>query len=603
MESTTLLYQDSDDQFSTKLDETNQTPQMNELMNYLNNGIYGSVLEKIKVLSKEEKNKPEIISIKAAALIGKNDFASAMNEYNLLKIRNDAPSKSFSTIAHMLLKKKKPFAAMTVCQSGLMRNIKSAKLLYQMGHAYDLLGKTRTALAYYKGAEMANNASHELKQIDIEKVIAVAYYKLNDFERAHNILKNKDLKGIDTGIHLIIDAKYYASKGNYDKAISFLEKAKGTSRHLEAVLTKSQFLILNSKANEAIDLLNDLNIVLKQSDFSDTLKLTKALAFLTDNKPGMSLDLLGEINHPEKIQNIHMLKAITYFAMNKKKETIEELKQTSLPYSELAVLPDFEKYLDQPSIGPDIGLAFFCLDQKFYNQAVIIAEKAAKKSKNNILLNFVLAECYLQKEKYSLAIKELLKINKAFKNSYALQFYLSQAYAKAGMINDATKTYKSLTEERPDFIMADLVYGKLLSDFSKWEQARKIYENGLNFMPDSPHLQISLGWTLAYLNEFDSLDNLLQIIEKNEKIQPASRLHLKGWTAFKNNDFSKAEALLTKAIETAPGDPEICFHLGMAMMKEGNKDMSKNLLQQSLLFEKQRNKYQDTIDTILLQNK
>jgi tetratricopeptide (TPR) repeat protein len=433
--------------------------------------------------------------------------------------------------------------------------------------------------------------------------MVVAYYKLNDFEKAKNALKSNALKDADPGMHLIINAKYHASKGNYDKAILLLDKAQKSSRYLEADLTKAQILILNSKPDEAIDLLNALDVALSHSNLSDTLKLTKALALLTDDKVKRSMDLLENVEHPEKINNLHMLKAITYFSMNEKKKAIEELKQTILPYSELAVRPDFERNLNPPSIGPDIGLAFFCLDQKFYDQALIIAKKAAEKSQSNILLNFITAECYLQTEQFSPAIKELLKLNETFKGSYALQFYLSQAYAKAGMINEAAKTYKSLTKERPDFIMADLVYGELLSRFSKWEEAGKVYENGLNFMPDSAQLQISLGWVLAYLNKLDSLDNLLQIIEKNDKVKPVSLLHLKGWAAFKNKDFSKAEELLTKAIETAPGDPEICFHLGMTMMKSGKKDRAKNLLQQSLLFKKQRDRYQDTINKTLLHNK
>ena len=602
VENNDLLDQYFDTPLSEKLDETNQLP-INKLNYYLNNGDYGSVLETITRLSKTEKNIPEIIGIKAAALIGKDDFTAAMNEYNLLKNRNDTSGRPFSIIANMLILKKKPFATIMVCQSGLMRNIKSAKLLYQMGYAYNLLGKTETALAYYKGAESANHVSHELKQpADIEKAIAGAYYKLNDYEKARNALKSNGLKDTDSGITLIINAKYYASKGNYDKAISLLDTAQKSSRYLGAALTKAQFFILNSQPNKAIDLLNDLDIAFRQNNYSDILNLTKALAFLIDGKAEISLDLLEKIKQPEKIQDIHMLKAITYFSMNKKKKAIEELKQTPLPYSELSVLPDFEKYLNQPSIGPDIGLAFFCIDQKFYNRAISIAEKAYKKSQNNILLNFILAECYLKTENFSPAIKELLKINDTFKGSYALQFYLSQAYAKAGMINDASKTYRSLTEARPDFIMANLVYGKLLSDFSKWAEAREVYENGLNFMPDSPQLQMSLGWILVYSDELDSLDNLLQIIEKNKKIEPASLLHLKGWAAFKNNDFPKAEELLTKALETAPGDPEICFHLGMTMMKTDKKDAGKNLLQQSLLFKEQRGKYQDTINKILLQN-
>jgi len=258
MKSNDLFDQYSDDPFSEKNDEANQTS-INKLKYHLNNGSYSSVLETIAILSKEEKNIPEIISIKAAAFIGKDDYASAMIEYNLLKNRNDTSFRPFSIIANMLLIKKKPFAAMMVCQSGLMRNVKSATLLYQMGYANNLLGKTQTALAYYKGAESSNIASHEFKQqTDIEKAIAVAYYKLNDFEKAKNAIKSKELKDADQGVHLIINAKYHALKGNYDKAISLLDKAQKPSRYLEANLTKAQFLILNSKPVEAVDLLNSL---------------------------------------------------------------------------------------------------------------------------------------------------------------------------------------------------------------------------------------------------------------------------------------------------------------------------------------------------------
>ena len=146
----------------------------------------------------------------------------------------------------------------------------------------------------------------------------------------------------------------------------------------------------------------------------------------------MSLELLEKVKHPEKIKSIHMLKAITHFSLNEKKRVVEELKQTALPYSELAVSKKFENYLNEPSLGPTIGLAFFCLDQKFYKQAIEIAEKAYSKQSNNVLLNFIIAESYLQNNQYSLAIKELINLSDTFKGSYALKFYLSQAYSKAG---------------------------------------------------------------------------------------------------------------------------------------------------------------------------
>ena len=56
------------------------------------------------------------------------------------------------------------------------------------------------------------------------------------------------------------------------------------------------------------------------------------------------------------------------------------------------------------------------------------------------------------------------------------------------------------------------------------------------------------------------------------------------------------EELLKNAIEKAPGDPEICYHLGMVMLETGKEDIATNLLRQSLLFEKQKKKYRDKID-------
>jgi len=564
---------------------------------------YGSVLSNINKLSEPEKNKEEVISLKAAALAGLGDFDSAMKEYSRLKNIENSLGKSYSVIADVLLKKKKPFAALVVCQTGLMQDVNSANLLYQAGYSYGLLGKTETSLVYLKAADSANILSHKLEsQYDIKRAIAAAYYKLNDFESAKKAIERSALDDLDNGFRLIINAKYQASIGNFGKAITILDEAQSTSRATEAILIQAQLQILNSKPDLAIKLLDSLDPSPKRNNFSDILKLIKSLAYLTSNEATLSLRLLEELERPENVQNIHMLKAITYFALNKKSKVIEELKKASLPYSELATLPGFEKYLNEPSLGADIGLAFFCLDQKFYNQAVIIAEKAARKFNGNIFLNFIVAESYLQAEKFPKAINELVKINERFKGSYALQFYLSQAYAKAGMVKEATQTYRILTDERPDFVLANLVYGKLLSDHSEWNKAREVYENGLNFMPDSPNLQISLGWSLASLDELDALDTLLQIMKKNKKVGRESLLHLEGWAAFKRNDFSLAENLLSKALASAPGDPEICYHLGRAMLKNGKTKVAKNLLQQSLLFKRQRKRYKQVIEGLLAQN-
>ena len=121
-------------------------------------------------------------------------------------------------------------------------------------------------------------------------------------------------------------------------------------------------------------------------------------------------------------------------------------------------------------------------------------------------------------------------------------------------------------------------------------------------MPDSPQLQISLGWVLVHLNDQEAFNNLLPIIEKDNRVKPKLLLHLTGWAAFNNNEFVKASEQLRKALDLSPGDPEVCYHLGMAMMRSGNKDVAKKLLQQSLLFKEQRDKYHNSIKKVLVGN-
>ncbi|TKB05736.1 tetratricopeptide repeat protein [Desulforhopalus sp. IMCC35007] len=336
----------------------------------------------------------------------------------------------------------------------------------------------------------------------------------------------------------------------------------------------------------------------KDSSLYDLFHLTRYLAFLTAGDSEAAIKSLQQITQPEKITNLHMLKAIGYYSAGDNSKAKEELKQTVPPYSELPQIPDFDLFMNDPAIGPRIGLALYCYDQKFYRQAIAILKETESKVGDNILLTFIQAECYLGTNQFSLGIEALRKINRTLKNSYAIQFYLCQAYARAGMLSEAEAMYEILTEERPDFIMANLTYGKLLSNHNKWEAAKKIYESGLNFNPDSIHLQIALGWTLAFLGETDELENLLQIVKKNEGFESVSFLHLKGWNHFKREDFTEAVNVLKKAIEISPGDPEIAFHLGMAMIKVGEVDSGRNLLNQSMLFPKQREKYQELVEKI-----
>ncbi len=574
------------------------TSSIEEIRNFVQEGNYEQALTLISDLSEREKQKTEVISLEISALIGKGDYDSAMDLYMLFKESDLALSKQFSDIADELIKKNKPFPAMLVCQGGLMRDVSSAKLLYQMGYSYDMLKKTYVALPYYKGAKLTDMSSHELSRLtDIDLVLANAYYKTNDYVNAKKALDQRKSEHDPSGIPAIINAKYQVSKGNYSEALELLNKNMSSSRELETKIVKAQILILKGEEREALALLATLEYSPGNKQISNVVDVSKSLALLVNGEGEESIKVLKSLDYSNEVLNIRMLLATSYLSMGDTEKAIEELKIAPFPYNELANYPEAKKILDEAKYDTDTNLAYFCLNQKFYSLAIDFCNKTIKKNGNNIISDFILVEAYLNTKEYSKASQVLLRLKNVFSGSYSIEFFLSQIYTKAGMYDEAQESYKILIEKRPDFVMADIAYGNMLSKQSKWKEAREVFEHALNFLPNSPKLLVSLGWCLAQLEELERLDALLELIDTNEKVLPANKLHLRGWLYYLRSDYMKAYELLKEAIETAPGDPEIAFHLGLTMTQlAGMKKEADNLLQQSLLFDEQRSKYRSIVN-------
>ncbi|TKB12418.1 lipopolysaccharide assembly protein LapB [Desulforhopalus sp. IMCC35007] len=220
---------------------------------------FGFVLNYIDHLDSEKKQQPKIIYLKIRALIGMGQLADAQREFHALNSLPNVSVKYYENIANDFLRIKKGTAVMAVCQAGLQRDIHSSKLLFMMGLAYNLTGKTQTAIYYFDGALASLNTDSELYlKAKIAKEKAVSYYKLNEYEKAKNSLSGFETSNTNEGLQLIIDAKYNMSKGDNKKAIVLLNKTDSTPQYLEAKLLIAQMYILEARTQESIELLNGL---------------------------------------------------------------------------------------------------------------------------------------------------------------------------------------------------------------------------------------------------------------------------------------------------------------------------------------------------------
>ncbi|MCK4787694.1 MAG: tetratricopeptide repeat protein [Desulfobacteraceae bacterium] len=572
---------------------------LNDLKEALAKGSYDLVLNEIAGMPEEEKSGPEILSIKIAALIGKRDFTEAEKEVSRLVKRSRVPERFLAMIARMYLRMNRPFEAMKICQTGLMENIRSPAILFEMGRCYDALGKTKTALIYYEKADRLDDAGKVINRRTLKETIAIAYLKLNEFEKAKDVFIDQASQGTVSVIHLIALAKYHASQGELERSINTIDKAIKGTNFQAPIITKAHFLVLAGESQKAINLLKEMKQNYSGSYPKESIELTMSLAYLVMNDTKNALASLERIERSGKgIPNIEVTRSIIFLAMGKKQLVTQELSRASIPFSEMATHQALQNHLEPPSLGPTLGLVYFCLDQGYYTQAIKISQKSLAKTPDNIFLHLTLAQSYQRLGKNTKALSEYRRISEIMPESFALRFQLARACDKAGLHQEALRYYTNLSKERPDFVVAQLAHGGLLERLGQWDRAKDVYESGLNFQPNSVRLLTSLGWTYSHTKDFDSLTGLLRTLKANNKAKPASIWHLEGWCAYQRKDFLKATELLTKALEANPGNPEICYHLGMALRSSGEHLKADNLLEQTLLFPEQREKYEKTIEKI-----
>ena len=572
---------------------------LNNLEKALLSGSYNYVLDTIKRMEEDQKMRLEIKAIEISALIGKQEFDAAGIELDKLVNSGQVPIRSLSIIAHQYLRVNKAIEAMRVCQDGLKLDARSSSLLYEMGYAYNVIGRPKVAIEYFKAANQTNKGIAGIKKSALKDALAATYMKLKDYEKIKAIYNNTVAISNSTLTRLIAQSKYMAANGKFDKALNFINLSIQRKNVSGLFLLKTQFLIMAGKFQEALSLISDLEDDYSVDSFRDKIILLKILTYLLMDSPKKALDLVDTIKAPEKISNFLLVKTTINVSLGRDKEAIDLLKKSAPPFSEIAKHADIKKHLKPISLGPKYALAYLYFDQGYYLQAINIIKNTLEESPNNFFLHYILAESLYRHGDYRQAVLEFTKTAKIFPQSLALKFRLANALEKAGAEKEALSAYSAITQDRPDLIIVILAHSKMLARLSRWSDARRVLESGLNFASDSAHLISSYGWALCYEKSFKDLDNLMPILKKNADISPAALQHLQGWAAYQQNDFINAQELLNQALYQAPGVPEICFHLGMTEYKNGNQKKAENLLIQSFYFDEQKRKYEHKIDSVL----
>lgn len=579
-----------------RLDQS--TIKKNELRKNLASGNYQLVLKKIAEQFKEEINDPEIQSIKVAALIGATRFSQAQQELSSLYDLKPMSDSPFLLVSREYLRASKPFDALRVCQKGLEIDSHSTKLLFFTGAAHYSMGKAKKALVYFQKIKLLEKSTKSLDKSMLNRAIARSYLKLQKYDKAKEFFDLLEKPNQKSFLEEIATAKYYASRGKFSKAINELDHITKPQVVDQANIIKAQLHILSGKPDKAVTLLGEIKKRESQVNHNRGSGMVASLAQLCLNRPE---DALTTLNTHVKTTSptINLAKAAIHIAMGDKQAATKAFSRSPLPFLEIATYDSFQNHLGPPSLGALLGLAYLSFDQGYDAQTIKIAKDAITKAPKNLLLHLLMAESYRRTNEKDAAVAEYKKLNKIMPESFSLRLQLGRTLEDAGRLSEALSVYAALSEDRPDFLQAQLAYGHLQERSGQWAEARTTYESALNFKPNSPYLLSSLSWALIHLKEFDALSPVLVSLKDLGKVNLASIRHLEGWRAYQQKDFSTAVELLYQARSEMPGDPELCYHLGMTMLAAGRRNIAENLLEQAFFFTDQREKYQEKTQKML----
>lgn len=200
---------------------------------------------------------------------------------------------------------------------------------------------------------------------------------------------------------------------------------------------------------------------------------------------------------------------------------------------------------------PEIA-GLWCLEAEIdvtrqdFTRAEASLRKALDLNGNLEAAHLLLAWNYLAQHKYQEALDDLMPFV-AKNNNVAALMQIGLIQTQLGRFGAAQEAYERLLAINPNFGPALNNLANIYSDrLSQLDKAYQLAERARKALPDDPHAADTLGWIY-----------------------------------FKKGLYHSALSLLEQSVAKLPAEPELQFHLGMALSMIGNRDDARHALQRA----------------------
>lgn len=258
------------------------------------------------------------------------------------------------------------------------------------------------------------------------------------------------------------------------------------------------------------------------------------------------------------------------------------------------------------------------LASKQYADAVTELKQAVALSPQNVEAERSLALAYARSGDTNAADQYLQSLIHAHPNATSVYQIVGDVKASLGSAKEAEAAYRQAISLDPRSITARLALGDLLASQANYQSAANVYAEGLKTAPDNVELQFGTGYSEDRLNQFDAaraayeavlkahprnvaaannlagliadawpgdktlLERARRLTEPNRNSTNPALVDTLGWVQFRLGNLDDALALLQRAANADPKNPQIRYHLGVALLKAGFKDKARGEFQLSI---------------------
>jgi tetratricopeptide (TPR) repeat protein len=226
------------------------------------------------------------------------------------------------------------------------------------------------------------------------------------------------------------------------------------------------------------------------------------------------------------------------------------------------------------------------------------------------------AEAYMGLGQPKSAVDAAAAYVKARQDAADAQVFLGTVHERLGQTADAERAYQKALERERHQVLATRALAALYDRDNRTAEAMKLLTDTANGRPDTAAPLVDLGViqartgdnaaaaasyrralsrdpgnvvalnNLAYLlgRDAQTLDEGLELAERAYRQAPgnAAVADTAGWLHFQKGNLEKARTLIAAAVQIAPREPQLRYHLGMVYLKQGKKAEARKELELAL---------------------